>query len=109
LLEIVENMRETLAGFLGVATRGWKTEIWPQVGFLIFLNLEMTAAKYINFYSFVFCIPFSCGVTGNNKFQLGDLVWDLMFSPLNSYDNKEIALNCGLMLRECIKFPTLAK
>ncbi|XP_034930404.1 uncharacterized protein [Populus alba] len=25
------------------------------------------------------------------------------------YDNKEIALNCGLMLRECIKFPTLAK
>ncbi|KAJ6989189.1 hypothetical protein NC653_021929 [Populus alba x Populus x berolinensis] len=24
------------------------------------------------------------------------------------YDNKEIALNCGLMLRECIKFPTLA-
>jgi hypothetical protein len=27
LLEIVENMRETLAGFLGVATRGWKTEI----------------------------------------------------------------------------------
>jgi len=32
-----------------------------------------------------------------------------MFSPLNSYDNKEIALNCGLMLRECIKFPTLAK
>ncbi|KAM7258866.1 hypothetical protein ACFE04_014607 [Oxalis oulophora] len=25
------------------------------------------------------------------------------------YDNKEIALNCGTMLRECIKFPTLAK
>ncbi|XP_043721591.1 calcium-binding protein 39-like [Telopea speciosissima] len=25
------------------------------------------------------------------------------------YDNKEIALNCGSMLRECIKFPTLAK
>lgn len=25
------------------------------------------------------------------------------------YDNKEIALNCGNMLRECIKFPTLAK
>ncbi|KAL3577689.1 hypothetical protein D5086_019193 [Populus alba] len=25
------------------------------------------------------------------------------------YDNKEIALNCGLMLRECIKFPMLAK
>ena len=27
----------------------------------------------------------------------------------SSYDNKEIALNCGSMLRECIKFPTLAK
>ncbi|GAV63344.1 Mo25 domain-containing protein [Cephalotus follicularis] len=25
------------------------------------------------------------------------------------YDNKEIALNCGNMLRECIKFPTLTK
>lgn len=25
------------------------------------------------------------------------------------YDNKEIALSCGNMLRECIKFPTLAK
>lgn len=25
------------------------------------------------------------------------------------YDNKEIALTCGAMLRECIKFPTLAK
>ncbi|WCJ23617.1 Mo25 family protein [Euphorbia peplus] len=25
------------------------------------------------------------------------------------YDNKEIALNCGLMLRECFKFPSLAK
>lgn len=25
------------------------------------------------------------------------------------YDNKEIAVNCGNMLRECIKFPTLAK
>ncbi|KAL3812738.1 hypothetical protein ACJIZ3_014006 [Penstemon smallii] len=25
------------------------------------------------------------------------------------YDNKEIALNCGHMLRECIKLPTLAK
>ncbi|XP_038720113.1 calcium-binding protein 39-like isoform X2 [Tripterygium wilfordii] len=25
------------------------------------------------------------------------------------YDNKEIALNCGNMLRECIKFPILAK
>ncbi|XP_057771854.1 uncharacterized protein LOC130991582 [Salvia miltiorrhiza] len=26
-----------------------------------------------------------------------------------SYDNKEIALTCGHMLRECIKFPTLSK
>ncbi|KAK2982249.1 hypothetical protein RJ640_016379 [Escallonia rubra] len=26
-----------------------------------------------------------------------------------SYDNKDIALNCGNMLRECIKYPTLAK
>ncbi|KAK6265511.1 hypothetical protein QUC31_016348 [Theobroma cacao] len=25
------------------------------------------------------------------------------------YDNKEIALSCGNMLRECIKFPTLAQ
>ncbi|KAK2646836.1 hypothetical protein Ddye_022031 [Dipteronia dyeriana] len=25
------------------------------------------------------------------------------------YDNKEVAVNCGNMLRECIKFPTLAK
>ncbi|XP_054787368.1 uncharacterized protein LOC129293430 isoform X2 [Prosopis cineraria] len=25
------------------------------------------------------------------------------------YDNKEIALTCGLMLRECAKFPTLAR
>lgn len=31
-----------------------------------------------------------------------------MFFP-SSYDNKEIALNCGIMLRECIKFPALAK
>ncbi|XP_024191682.1 calcium-binding protein 39 isoform X2 [Rosa chinensis] len=26
-----------------------------------------------------------------------------------SYDNKEIALNCGAMLRDCIRFPILAK
>ncbi|CAN0856194.1 Calcium-binding protein 39 [Linum grandiflorum] len=26
-----------------------------------------------------------------------------------SYDSKEIAQNCGIMLRECIKFPSLAK
>ncbi|KAK3010661.1 hypothetical protein RJ639_011826 [Escallonia herrerae] len=26
-----------------------------------------------------------------------------------SYDNKDIALNCGNMLRECIKYPTLTK
>ncbi|KAF8401607.1 hypothetical protein HHK36_012553 [Tetracentron sinense] len=25
------------------------------------------------------------------------------------YDNKDVAVNCGKMLRECIKFPTLAK
>ncbi|KAK7359674.1 hypothetical protein VNO77_01636 [Canavalia gladiata] len=25
------------------------------------------------------------------------------------YDNKEIALSCGIMLRDCIKFPSLAK
>ncbi|KAF9592176.1 hypothetical protein IFM89_012670 [Coptis chinensis] len=28
---------------------------------------------------------------------------------LNSYDNKDVALNCWNMLRECIKFPSLAK
>jgi hypothetical protein len=26
-----------------------------------------------------------------------------------SYKNLDIALNCGNMLRECIKYPTLAK
>ncbi|KAF9619699.1 hypothetical protein IFM89_008376 [Coptis chinensis] len=28
---------------------------------------------------------------------------------LNNYDNKDVALNCGNMLRKCIKFPSLAK
>ncbi|KAG8636659.1 hypothetical protein MANES_15G020600v8 [Manihot esculenta] len=37
-----------------------------------------------------------------NNFELLDFL-------VVCYDNKEIALNCGLMLRECIKFPTLAK
>ncbi|KAI4345534.1 hypothetical protein L6164_012648 [Bauhinia variegata] len=35
--------------------------------------------------------------------------FDLLDFLVISYDNKEIALNCGIMLRECIKFPTLAK
>ncbi|XP_056175665.1 uncharacterized protein LOC115693259 isoform X2 [Syzygium oleosum] len=35
--------------------------------------------------------------------------FELLDSLVVSYDNKEIALNCGNMLRECIKFPTLAK
>ncbi|CAI0466498.1 unnamed protein product [Linum tenue] len=35
--------------------------------------------------------------------------WDLFLPLFTSYDSKEIALNCGQMLRECIKFPTLAK
>ncbi|XP_024986360.1 calcium-binding protein 39 isoform X2 [Cynara cardunculus var. scolymus] len=34
---------------------------------------------------------------------------DLLDFLVAGYDNKEIALNCGNMLRECIKFPTLAK
>ncbi|XVF28476.1 hypothetical protein REPUB_Repub15cG0032500 [Reevesia pubescens] len=36
-------------------------------------------------------------------------VQDLFLSFASSYDNKEIAINCGNMLRECIKFPTLAQ
>ncbi|XP_039000274.1 calcium-binding protein 39-like [Hibiscus syriacus] len=35
--------------------------------------------------------------------------WELLDFLVVCYDNKEIALNCGNMLRECIKFPTLAK
>ncbi|KAK1278719.1 putative MO25-like protein [Acorus gramineus] len=31
------------------------------------------------------------------------------FLRASSYDNKDIALNCGNMLRECIKYPTLAR
>nr|GEU37530.1 hypothetical protein [Tanacetum cinerariifolium] len=34
---------------------------------------------------------------------------DLLDFLVAGYDNKEIALNSGNMLRECIKFPTLAK
>ncbi|XP_071730728.1 uncharacterized protein [Rutidosis leptorrhynchoides] len=34
---------------------------------------------------------------------------DLLDFLVAGYDNKEIALNVGNMLRECIKFPTLAK
>ncbi|KAF3784248.1 Calcium-binding protein 39 [Nymphaea thermarum] len=34
---------------------------------------------------------------------------DLLVSLVVCYDNKAIALNCGNMLRECIKYPTLAK
>ncbi|KAI7742553.1 hypothetical protein M8C21_033150 [Ambrosia artemisiifolia] len=34
---------------------------------------------------------------------------DLLDFLVAGYDNKEIALNCGNMLRECIKFPILAK
>ncbi|KAG5560011.1 hypothetical protein RHGRI_003330 [Rhododendron griersonianum] len=30
-------------------------------------------------------------------------------NSVDDYDNKEIALNCGNILRECIKIPTLAK
>ncbi|XP_077232174.1 mo25 family protein [Tasmannia lanceolata] len=33
---------------------------------------------------------------------------DLLDFLVVCYDNKEIALNCGNMLRECIKYPTLA-
>ncbi|XP_027333567.1 calcium-binding protein 39 isoform X4 [Abrus precatorius] len=33
----------------------------------------------------------------------------LDFLVVCSYDNKEIALSCGIMLRDCIKFPSLAK
>nr|XP_043627218.1 calcium-binding protein 39 [Erigeron canadensis] len=34
---------------------------------------------------------------------------DLLDFLVSCYDNKEISLNCGNMLRECIKYPTLAK
>ncbi|KAI0510445.1 hypothetical protein KFK09_011047 [Dendrobium nobile] len=34
---------------------------------------------------------------------------DLLDFLVVCYNNKEIALNCGSMLRECIKYPTLAK
>ncbi|OAY76871.1 Calcium-binding protein 39 [Ananas comosus] len=34
---------------------------------------------------------------------------DLLDFLVVCYNNKEIALNCGNMLRECIKYPTLAK
>ncbi|MBA0650276.1 hypothetical protein Goklo_017714, partial [Gossypium klotzschianum] len=46
--------------------------------------------------------------------KLPILGWELGVLSLisvfaSSYDNKEIALNCGNMLRECIKFPSLAQ
>lgn len=41
-----------------------------------------------------------------DRLVLHDTYWFLFVS---SYDNKEIALNCGNMLRDCIRFPTLAK
>ncbi|KAK7303199.1 hypothetical protein RJT34_14101 [Clitoria ternatea] len=34
---------------------------------------------------------------------------ELLDTLVVCYDNKEIALSCGIMLRECIKFPSLAK
>ncbi|KAJ0034293.1 hypothetical protein Pint_24964 [Pistacia integerrima] len=37
-----------------------------------------------------------------------ELLWEMRIFKL-SYDNKEVALNSGIMLRECIKFPSLAK
>lgn len=47
----------------------------------------------------------SCVISELNKIML----CDLLLSFPTRYDNKEIALNCGNMLRECIKFSTLAK
>ncbi|KAM5569205.1 calcium-binding protein 39 [Rosa sericea] len=35
--------------------------------------------------------------------------YELLDFLVVSYDNKEIALNCGAMLRDCIRFPILAK
>ncbi|BFZ62426.1 Hym1p [Saitoella coloradoensis] len=34
---------------------------------------------------------------------------DTLFALIKGYNNKDIALNCGQMLRECIKFESLAK
>ncbi|XP_010279067.1 PREDICTED: calcium-binding protein 39 [Nelumbo nucifera] len=34
---------------------------------------------------------------------------ELLDFLVTSYDNKDVALTCGIMLRECIKHPTLAK
>jgi len=34
---------------------------------------------------------------------------EIIFQLINGYDNQDIALNCGIMLRECLKFEPLAK
>ena len=44
-----------------------------------------------------------CVISGIDRIMLR--VTDSSF--LSSYDSKEIALNCGNMLRDCIKFPYL--
>ncbi|BBG93263.1 Mo25 family protein, partial [Prunus dulcis] len=52
-----------------------------------------------------------CMVSGDGR---PNQIWTkfrswLLKSVRRVYDNKEIALNCGNMLRDCIRFPTLAK
>ena len=34
---------------------------------------------------------------------------DTIFSLQSSYDNPDVALNCGMMLRECVRHEPLAK
>jgi len=34
---------------------------------------------------------------------------DILFSLLNGYENQDIALHCGLMLRECLRYESLAR
>lgn len=45
---------------------------------------------------------YCCAQYVENHYELLDFL-------VVSYDNKEIALNCGAMLRDCIRFPILAK
>ena len=34
---------------------------------------------------------------------------DIVFTLCRGYEHKEIALNCGAMLRECVRYEALAK
>jgi len=45
----------------------------------------------------------------SNLININVLLKTSLYLFPSSYDNKDIALSCGIMLRECIKFPSLGR